>query len=245
MNDGLKAAVVTGGARGIGREIAARLVAGGYGVVVADLLEDQARATASELSSDGTAISVAADVSSADGASAIIASTMDKFGRVDVLVNNAGITRDGLLMRMDESVWDAVLAVNLKGAFLCTKAAARHMFKQRYGRIVNISSVVGVSGNAGQANYAASKAGLIGFTKSCAKEFAARGITVNAVAPGYVATEMTESLPEEVKAAFLKDVPLGRPGTPVDVAEAVAFFVLDAASYVTGQVLHVDGGMIM
>ena len=170
---------------------------------------------------------------------------LDATGRIDVLVNNAGITKDGLLVRMKENDWDAVLDINLKGAFVCTKIAAKAMMKQRYGRIINIASVVGVTGNAGQANYSASKAGLIGLTKTTAKELASRGITVNAVAPGFIETDMTASLPEKVRNAMLGQVPLGRAGKPEDVAGVVAFLASERASYITGQVLHISGGMYM
>ena len=193
----------------------------------------------------GEAISCQADVAREEKVSAMFQKIIDTFSRLDILVNNAGIVKDSLLVRMSGEDWDKVLNINLKGAFNCLKLAAKIMMKQRSGRIISISSVVGLTGNAGQANYAASKAGLIGFTKSAAKELAARGITVNAVAPGFIQTEMTEAMPDAAKEEFLAQVPLRRPGLPQDVASAVLFFASDAASYVTGQVLAVDGGLTM
>jgi len=241
-----KTALVTGAARGIGFSIAESLASGGANIVISDILEDQAQQAASKLVEKGIeAIAIAGDISNTDDVAALFKQATEHFGSVDILINNAGITRDNLLVRMDEKAWDQVMSVNLKGAFLCTKAAARGMMKKRWGRIVNMSSIVGVIGNAGQANYAASKAGLIALTKSSAKELAARGITVNAIAPGFIATEMTEKLPQQAKDMFLNVTPLKRPGTPDDIAGAVMFFVSGAASYVTGQVLHVDGGMVM
>ena len=241
-----KVALVTGAARGIGRAIAHKLAARGASVAIADLLVDAAGAAAEELKSGGfSALALAVDVSSADSVEETVNKTVEKFGSVDVLVNNAGITKDGLLFRMNEADWDSVLAVNLKGVFLTTKAAARVMAQKRWGRIINISSVVGLMGNSGQSNYAASKAGVVGFTKACAKELAGRNITVNAVAPGFIRTEMTEKLPERAREAFLSAIPLGRPGTAEDVAAAVGFLVSDEAGYITGQVLQVDGGLLM
>jgi 3-oxoacyl-[acyl-carrier protein] reductase len=188
---------------------------------------------------------VVCDVSDPEQISELMNKTKEHFGSVDVLVNNAGVTRDTLLMRMKEEDWDFVLKVNLKGAFLATQSAARIMLKQRSGRIINISSVVGLMGNAGQANYSASKAGLIGLTKSSAKELASRGVTVNAIAPGYIETEMTENLPEAARQAFLDNIPLKRPGTPEDIADTALFLASDLASYITGQVIQVDGGLLM
>ena len=193
----------------------------------------------------GQAILVKADVADEAAVQDMVQKTADAFGRIDILVNNAGITRDGLLARMKEEDWDAVLSTNLKGVFLTTKAVAKLMMKQRAGRIVNMASVVGVSGNAGQANYSAAKAGVIGFTKTIARELASRGVTANAVAPGFIATDMTSVLSDKAKEAALTGIPLGRMGTPEDVAAAVLFLVSDQSSYITGQVLHVDGGMVM
>jgi 3-oxoacyl-[acyl-carrier protein] reductase len=241
-----KVALVTGGARGIGRAIAERLGAGGADLALFDVLPDLDAAVAELAAKLGVRVrGYQVNVTAAAEVDAAVEAVVKDFGRLDVLVNNAGITRDNLLMRMKDEEWDAVLAVNLKGPFLCTRAVARPMLKQRAGRIVNIASVVGLMGNAGQANYAASKAGVIGLTKSCAKEFAARGVTVNAVAPGYILTAMTEKLSPEQKEQMLKLVPLGRIGEAADVAAAAAFLASDEAGYVTGQVLTVDGGMVM
>lgn len=241
-----RVALVTGAARGIGKSIAARLAADGAAVVISDVLADAAGAAAEEFKSRGfNALGLAGDVTSADSVEETVNKAVEAFGSVDILVNNAGITRDSLLFRMSEADWDKVIAVNLKGAFLATKAAARVMAQKRWGRIVNISSVVGLMGNAGQANYAASKAGIIGLTKAAAKELAGRNVTVNAVAPGYILTGMTEKLPEQAKEAFLTAIPLGRAGTPEDIAGAVAFFTSEEAGYITGQVLPVDGGLLM
>jgi 3-oxoacyl-[acyl-carrier protein] reductase len=241
-----KIGLVTGGARGIGRAIALELARQGCDVVVSDVDFEGAKASAKEAEGLGVrAIAVKADVSSASDVDELVDEATKAFGRIDILVNNAGITRDNLLMRMSDEEWDAVLGVNLRGAFLCTRRVIRGMMKQRMGKIINIASVVGVMGNAGQANYAASKAGLIGFTKSVAKETASRNIQVNAVAPGYIETDMTGHLSEEIKESYLSVIPARRPGSAEDVAKAVAFLASSASDYITGQVLHVDGGLLM
>jgi 3-oxoacyl-[acyl-carrier protein] reductase len=244
-----KVAVVTGGSRGIGRAIIMALAAPGVTVVFNhyDPPEDTAADETIRMAGDkGCEIEgVRFDVSDYQTAQDFIKDVVERHGRIDILVNNAGITRDTLLTRMKEVDWDAVLAVNLKSVFNCTQAAARYMMKQRYGRMVNIASVVGAMGNAGQANYAASKAGIMGFTKSVARELASRNVTVNAVAPGFVETEMTAKLSEKVKEAFLAQIPLGRAGLPEDVARVVKFLVSDDASYITGQIIHLNGGMYM
>jgi 3-oxoacyl-[acyl-carrier protein] reductase len=240
-----KVALVTGGARGIGRAIVERLLDSGSKVMIADVLDDAGKQTVVELSGRGEVAFVHCDVTSAADALGAVNHAVAEFGTLDILVNNAGITKDTLLIRMTEADWDRVLTINLKGAFLMTQAASRVMMKARSGRIVNISSVVGLMGNAGQGNYAASKAGLIGFTKSIAKELAGRNVTVNAVAPGYIQTEMTENLPEAAKQAFLVNIPLKRAGLPEDVANAVLFLSADESSYITGQVLPVCGGLSM
>jgi 3-oxoacyl-[acyl-carrier protein] reductase len=241
-----KVAVVTGGGRGIGRAIALALADAGADVAVAVSRDvSAAQDVAAEIQAKGPrAIARKADVSSAEDAESLVLAAVEELGRIDILVNNAGITRDGLLMRMSEEDWDAVLDVNLKGTFNCTKAALRRMVRQRSGRIVNVTSIMGLTGNAGQANYAASKAGIIGLTKSTAKEVGSRGITCNAVAPGWIQTRMTEGLPGEVADAVLKQISLGRLGTPEDIAGVVLFLCSDAASYVTGQTIVVDGGLI-
>lgn len=241
-----KVALVTGGARGIGRSIVLELAHQGSDVVVSDVDFQGAEKVVREVEGLGLhSLAVKADVSEGDDVKMLVAKATEMFGRVDILVNNAGITRDNLLMRMREEEWDLVLRVNLKGAFLCTRGVVRGMMKQRRGKVINIASVVGVMGNAGQANYAASKAGLIGFTKSVAKEVASRNIQVNAIAPGYIETDMTADLPEEVKENFLASIPAKRPGSPEDVARVVAFLASSASDYMTGQVLHVDGGLLM
>jgi 3-oxoacyl-[acyl-carrier protein] reductase len=247
MNLQGKTAVVTGGSRGIGRAISLRLAAMGALVYINYVSRpDAAEETKSLIeAAGGTARTIAFDV--ADGAQIQDAfkRIADEAGRIDILVNNAGITRDGLLARMKESDWDQVLSTNLKGAFLCTKAVSKTMMKQRWGRVVNISSVIGFAGNAGQVNYAAAKAGLVGMTKAMARELASRNITVNSVAPGYIQTDMTDALPEEAREQLLREIPLACLGTPDDVAGAVAFLVGDDGRYLTGQTLHVNGGMYM
>lgn len=244
-----RAAVVTGASRGIGRAIAVSLAVSGMDVCIGYAGNEQAAmetlALCRAAHPEGHFLTFAADVAGEEGANALIKAAMDAFGRVDVLVNNAGITRDNILMRMTAEEFDQVIGLNLRGAFLCCRAVARPMMKQRYGRIINISSVVGLHGNAGQENYAASKAGLIGMTKSIAKELAGRGITANAVAPGYINTDMTKVLPEKTRADILASIPAARIGSPEDVAAAAAFLASEQAAYITGQVLGVDGGMGM
>jgi 3-oxoacyl-[acyl-carrier protein] reductase len=241
-----KVGLVTGGAQGIGRAVALMLARNGADVALSDINGKLARSTAGDIEKLGRrALAIEANVADFEDGSRMVGETVETLGQIDMLINNAGITRDGLILRMSEEDWNAVLDVNLKGAFNCTRAAIRHMAKQRSGRIVNIASVVGLMGNAGQANYAASKAGLIGFTKAVAREFASRGITVNAVAPGYIDTPMTQALPEKAKEELKKLIPLDRLGTPEDVANAVFFLVTRGSDYVTGHVLHVNGGLYM
>ncbi|WP_456271574.1 3-oxoacyl-[acyl-carrier-protein] reductase [Bacillus sp. AK031] len=240
-------ALVTGASRGIGREIALELARQGANVAVnyAGSKERAMEVTEEIKSMGGKAIAIQCNVADGDSVQAMIKETISHFGSLDILVNNAGITRDNLLMRMKENEWDDVINTNLKGVFLCTKAVSRQMMKQRSGRIINISSIVGVSGNPGQANYVAAKAGVIGLTKTSARELAARGITVNAVAPGFISTDMTDELSEEVKAEMLKGIPLSRFGEAKDIARVVNFLASEDSSYMTGQTLHVDGGMVM
>jgi 3-oxoacyl-[acyl-carrier protein] reductase len=242
-----RVAIITGGARGIGRAIAETLAKRSVNIVVADRNADQAATTAAEIASatGRRAIAVSVDVANSDSVKEMIDRAMSEFNHIDILVNNAGTTRDNLIMRMEEADWDLVLSINLKGVFNCSKAVVRQMMKQRYGRIINISSVSGLAGQAGQANYSASKAGVVGLTKALARELGSRQITVNAVAPGFIPTDLTKDLPEELKEASLKSIPLGRWGTPEEIAYAVAFLASDEAGYITGHVLSVDGGMVM
>jgi 3-oxoacyl-[acyl-carrier protein] reductase len=241
-----KVAFITGGARGIGLEIARVFTQNGANLVLADIDAEGLNTAAVELRRHGVKVEGhRLDVSNLKNCDEVAKKAVDNFGRIDILVNNAGITRDNLLLRMTEEEFDKVIAINLKGAFNCTKIISRIMMRQRYGRIINIASVIGLIGNAGQVNYAASKAGIIGITKSVARELASRNVTVNAIAPGYIQTEMTKDLPEEVKARMLQNVPLGRPGDPLDVAHAALFLASEYSSYITGQVVVVDGGMVM
>lgn len=241
-----KVSLITGGGRGIGRAMGLKFAEEGSDIVVWDIEVDETASLESRIEKLGRRVTVMkTDVSKYREVSEKIEEVLTAFGRVDVLVNNAGVTRDGLVLRMGEEDWDVVLDVNLKGAFNCTKAVTKSMVKQRWGRIINISSVIGVTGNRGQANYAASKAGLIGLTKAMAKELASRGITVNAIAPGLIQSGMTETLSQQVKDEYLKDIPLGRIGSPEDVAGLALFLASDEASYITGQVINVDGGMVM
>ncbi|MFS1518341.1 3-oxoacyl-[acyl-carrier-protein] reductase [Bacillus sp. SCS-151] len=242
-----KIALVTGASRGIGRAIALELAKQGASVVV-NFAGSEARANevVDEIKALGPeAVAMQADVGNSEAVSSMIKDVIAKFGKLDILVNNAGITRDNLLMRMKEDEWDSVINTNLKGVFNCTKAVTRQMMKQRAGRIINIASVVGVAGNPGQANYVAAKAGVIGLTKSSAKELASRNITVNAIAPGFITTDMTDELNEDIRNEMLKQIPLVKFGEPTDVAAVVAFIASEASGYMTGQTLHVDGGMVM
>lgn len=242
-----KVAIITGASRGIGKEIALTLAEAGANIVINyfgnKALAEEVAKEVKEFGRD--ALVIQADVSKADQVDQLISSTISHFGKVDLLVNNAGITKDNLLMRMKEEDWDQVIDTNLKSAFLISKGVSRHMMKQRSGKIINITSVVGILGNPGQANYVAAKSGMIGLTKSLARELSSRGITVNAVAPGFIETDMTASLSEDVRKQLLEQIPLARLGSSKDVAKAVKFLVSDDANYMTGQVLHIDGGMVM
>jgi len=241
-----KVAIITGASRGIGRSIALALAAEGARIVAFDLDMVETEKVVSEITALGVdALAVQGNVTVAADTERLIDAAMEKYGRVDILVNNAGITRDGLLMRMKDEEWDAVLNVNLKGAFLCSRAASKIMAKQRYGRIINIASVVGQMGNAGQANYCASKAGLMGLTKSNARELAKRNVTVNAVAPGFIATAMTDALSEKTRQELAAQIPLERLGTAEDIANVVVFLAAERSGYITGQVIGVNGGMYM
>lgn len=242
-----KVAIVTGGSRGIGRSVAIALAKAGAKVVInyAGNVAAAEEVKATIEAAGGQGLLIQADVACDEAVTEMVKQTVDTFGKIDILVNNAGITRDNLLMRMKTDDWDAVMNTNLKGVFLCTKAVSRIMMKQKAGKIVNMTSVVGQTGNAGQSNYAAAKAGVIGFTKSMAKELASRGVTVNAVAPGFINTDMTAVLSEQIKTELITRIPAGRLGCSEDVAAAVMFLVSDSANYITGQTLNVDGGMVM
>lgn len=242
-----KSAIVTGASRGIGREIALLLAKEGARVAVNySGSKDKADEVVQLITAaGGEAFAIQADVSDADSVKKMVDQTVETFGSIDILVNNAGITKDNLLMRMKEDEWDDVMSINLKGVFLCTKGVTRQMMRQRAGKIVNVASIVGVSGNPGQANYVAAKAGVIGFTKTAAQELASRNINVNAVAPGFITTDMTDALSEDVKNQMLAMIPLGKLGSPEDVAKTVMFLLSDDAAYITGQTIHIDGGMVM
>ena len=246
MNNSNRVALVTGSARGIGQAIAMKLAEVGADVIVNDI--EASAETLEKVASDirnlnRQSLAVTADVSSPEDTARLITTGIEKFGQIDILVNNAGVTRDNLIMRMSDEEWDTVLNIDLKSAFLCTRAVLRYMIKQRWGRIISIASVVGIIGNAGQANYASAKAGIIGLTRSIAKEVGSRGITANAIAPGYIQTKMTEQLDEKQTRELLSHIPVNSLGTPRDVAEAVAFLASEEARYITGHVLNVDGGM--
>ncbi len=241
-----KIALVTGAAQGIGRDIALGLAADGADVAICDVNLEAAQKTAGDIEAKGRkALALKANVAASADVTAMVDQVIEKLGRIDILVNNAGITRDGLILRMKDEDWDLVLSINLKGAFLCTKAALKYMTKQRAGTIINIASIVGAMGNAGQVNYVASKAGLIGMTKTIAREYANRNVTSNAVAPGFIDTAMTQALSENVRQELAKQIPLGRLGSSEDVANAVRFLASPSAAYITGQVIHVNGGMYM
>ena len=241
-----KVALITGGARGIGKELALRFAKEGSDIAICDVNMELLEQTAEEIRGmDKDVLVFKADVTSSTEVQNMLDKILDKFKKLDILINNAGITRDGLILRMSEEDWDKVIAVNLKGSFVCTKAAAKVMLKQRFGKIVNLASIIGIMGNIGQANYAASKAGIIGLTKSVAKELAPRGVCVNAIAPGFIKTEMTAKLPEDIQKKMLSVIPLGRFGEPKDVADLALFLSSESSSYITGQVIQIDGGMLM
>ena len=241
-----KIALVTGAAQGIGKSVAMLLAQGGADIIVSDINLEKAEETSKEIATLGPrAMAIRANVAVVEEVEKMVQAIIERFGQIHILVNNAGIARDKLLLRMTEEDWDLVLDINLKGTFNCTKAVIRYMSKQRYGKIVNIASVVGEMGNAGQANYSASKAGVIGFTKTIAREFASRGINVNAIAPGYIVTPMTEVLPEKAKEDLKRMIPMERLGQPEDVAQAAFFLVSEASNYITGQVINVNGGIYM
>ena len=239
-----KIAIITGAARGIGLEIAQALYENGANIVICDIDEKKLNEARKKFDANRI-LTIQCDVSNEEEVNCLVQQTIEQFKRIDILVNNAGITRDNLLLRMKTADWDLVMNINLRGAFLMTQSISKIMLRQRYGRIINIASVIGVIGNAGQSNYAASKAGLIGLTKSTAKELATRGITVNAIAPGYIQTEMTKKLPDSTREQLSRAIPSGRLGNPKDIAKAVQFFASDDAEYITGQTLCVDGGMVM
>ena len=241
-----KVSIVTGGSRGIGKAICKKLAEEGSSVVMISRNPQTAAAALAEFKENNFKVTnFVADVSQLEEVDLVVKTVIRDFGKIDILVNNAGIAKDNLVLRMKNEEWDEVMAINLKGTFNCVKSVSRYMVKKRYGKIVNISSVVGLSGNIGQGNYSAAKAGIIGFTKTVAREFASRNITINAVAPGYIETDMTDNLLSGAKASFLENIPLKRSGTPKDVANLVHFLVSDEASYITGQTVNVDGGMVM
>ncbi|MFH0840235.1 MAG: 3-oxoacyl-[acyl-carrier-protein] reductase [Candidatus Omnitrophota bacterium] len=241
-----KVGLITGGARGIGKEMALLFAREGADICICDINDESIQAVVKEIESLGVkALGVKVDVTNYSEVLEMAGKVLDKFSKIDILINNAGITRDNLLLRMKEEDWDSVLNVNLKGTFNCTKAVSKIMIKQRCGKIVNIASIIGIIGNAGQANYAASKGGIISFTKSVAKELASRNINVNAIAPGFIKTDMTAKLSEEIKDGMLKLIPLGRLGDPLDVAKLALFLASDNSGYITGEVIKVDGGMVM
>lgn len=246
MNLKGKIALVTGSGRGIGRAIAEKLADNGCNIIISDVNEEESKATAAEITKKGVeAIGLKCDVSKSDQVAELIKGGLTRFGRIDIVVNNAGITRDGLLMSIKEEDWDLVLNINLKGAFLVTREVIKPMMKERFGRIINIASIVGLMGNSGQANYTASKGGLIALTKTTAREYASRNINVNAVAPGFIDTPMTQQLPEKVRDAMLAQIPQGKYGSVEDIANAVLFLSSDLSNYITGQVISVNGGMLM